>query len=172
MSSNTPHEMLIPGLGLAPQAIGTSAVQGPAIVRPWEKGRYLAFLAIGGALVAADALTVSVKARRKGTSTYDALTESDGTTALTFTVSKFSDTGAVENGAVIGTIDLSKLSMPSSSYEYDAVRVEAVNANNTSPGIIGLGYAILGLFTEPAVDLSGVAVSDDLLLKQLPYTLS
>lgn len=167
--NNTPHEMLVPGLAVAPQAIGTTPVVGAAIVRPWELGRFLSFLAIGGALVASDALTVTVKARRKGTTTYDAIKESDGSTDLAFTVAKLSDTGEVENGAVLGTIDLNRLAMPSEDYEYDAIVLNAVNANDTSPGIVGFGYFITGLYSQPAKTSAGALVTDDLLLKQLPY---
>lgn len=168
---HTPNEHMVPGLAIAPQAIGTTAVDGVAIVRPWEVGRTISFLAIAGALAAADALTVVVQARRVGTSTWDGALCADGVTALGFTVSKLSDGGAVENGVVMGSLDLSRFKAPG-EFTYDAIRLRAVNANNSSPGIIGFAYVIADGYTNPIKDLSGALVQDDLILKQLPHTLA
>jgi hypothetical protein len=181
----TPNESMVPGLAIAPQAIGTTDVDGVAIVRPWEIGRYITFMAIGGALVGADALTVKVQARRAGTSTWDDVQDSTGAADLAFTVSKLSDGGAVENGVVIGSLDLERLTngntgntavnlpkVSGTAYDYDAIRLTAVNANNSSPGIVGFGYLITHIRDTPAKDAAGALVTDDLLLDQLPHTLA
>lgn len=171
MHGMTIHEAIVPGLAIAPQAIGTTPVTGTTISLPWEQARKLTFFGIGGALVAADALTVKVQARRKGTSTWDDVQDNTGAADLTFTVSKLSDTGAIENGAVIGTVDLGRLrtgtggNLPpvsSVQYEYDALRLNAVNANNTTPGIVGFGYMLWDLFQKPSTTV------DDLLFSQTP----
>lgn len=170
---NNPHQHWIPGLSIAPQAIGTTAANGTALVRPWEKARLLSFIMIGGALGAADAYTAVVQARRQGTSTWDDVKEADGTTNLQFTASKTSDTGALENGYVFGTVDLSRLRSGvnlNSAYEYDAIRISVTNANNTTPGVVGVAHVLSDLYAYASTDLSGNAIDDDLLFKQLPPT--
>lgn len=179
--NGTPHENMTTGLSIAPQAIGTTPVNGNAIVRPEELGKFISFLAIGGALVAADALTVKVQARRVGTSTWDDMQDSTGAADLTFTVATMSDAGALESGEVLGTIDISRVKsgaghnlppVSSVQYEYDAYRLSAVNANNTTPGIVGFAHIITGLHELPAKTAAGVLQDDDLLLKQLPHVLA
>lgn len=179
MPRGNPHQSMVPGLAVAPQAIGTSAVSGAAIVRPWEKGRFLSFIGIGGALVATDALTVKVQARRVGTTTWDDVQDDTGESDLAFTVADLSDGAALENGYVLGTIDLSRLTsgvgknlppVSDTQYEYDALRLNAVNANNSTPGIVGFAFVLTDLFTYPATDLDGDAIKEDLFFKQTPHT--
>jgi hypothetical protein len=153
------------GLALKPQNINNSAINGESIVRPWEKGRRLILCLIGAAMTTNDALTVTVQMRRKGTSTWDAAKKADGSTDLTFTVAKTSDTGVLENGMLHGELDLSRLQRPSSSYEYDAVRISAVNAAAQNV-IVGAVYAIGDLIAEP--DSTNEAL-EDLLAKQIDF---
>ncbi|PHR91974.1 MAG: hypothetical protein COA69_09420 [Robiginitomaculum sp.] len=167
---NNPRSNLIPHLLLAPQAVGTSTVTGVEIIRPWESGRNLICMVIGGTLAAADAIAVTVMARRKGTTTWDNVKEDNGTTSLAFTVAKLSDGGAVENGIVFGNINLARLKSGTNldaAYEYDALRFDAVNANNSSPGIIGLAGAITDLYEMDEES----SAEDDLYFKQTPHSL-
>lgn len=173
MNRGPVSELQVPLYLLAPQAVGTTPVNGTAIVRPWERGRLLTVTAFCGALVAADALTTTFQVRRLGTSTWDTVKENDGTTNLGFTVAKLSDTGAAETGVIFGSIDLSRLKAGTnlnSAYEYDALRLSVVNANNTTPGICAFVGHLSDLYSYPAKDLSGNDVSDDLYFKQLPHT--
>lgn len=166
-----PRSNIQPALLIAPQAIGTTPVLGNVIVRPWETGKNFMVMAIGGALVAADALTVTVKARRLGTTTFDTVFENDGVTALGLTVANMSDGGAVENGVVFGNIDVTRLKSGTnlnSAYEYDALRFDAVNANNTTPGIVGFVGAITDLYEQDEAS----SADDDLYFKQTPHSLT
>lgn len=164
---HNPHEALVPGIALVPQNINTTPVVGATILRPWELGRYITFIAIAAAFAASDSITINVEARRKGTSTWDDVTESDGSTALAFDAE--ADGGDLENGHVFGTLDLERFEKPNAAYEYDAIRIAAVNGNAANV-IVGACYFISKLYTYPAKDASGNLLTDGLLIKQLPFT--
>lgn len=175
MHGMTFHEAVVPGLAIAPQVVQASDVDGNAIVNPWQTGRKLTFVAIAGALGASDAYTTKVQARRKGTTTWDDVQDETGAADLTFTASKFVDGGEVENGAVIGTVDLGRLKtgtggnlppVSGTQYEYDALRLTTVNADAASTAVIGFSYFITDLFTLPAT------TSDELLFSQIPQDLA
>jgi hypothetical protein len=161
---STVHQNTYFGVALIPQAVGTSAVSGTTIVRPWEKGRNLTFLLQGGVFGADDEYTVKVYARRIGTTTWDQVEESDETTGLAFTATDMVDGEELENGILMGTMDVSRFVGPDSAYIYDALKLLAVNTDNTTPGIIGASYVISDLYNNNETQ------TDDLLYKQLPYT--
>jgi hypothetical protein len=175
MISRTFHESVIPGVALAPVAVGTAGALGLAIVNPWREGRLLNIFLMAGVLHASDVFTVTVQARRIGTSTWDPVKINGGVGNLTFTVAETSKGGDVEGGVLLGTINLARLKsgaagnlppVSSVQYEYDALRLAFANSNNTSPGVIGACYIISDLFSVPS------ETTDDLFFKQLPYTAS
>jgi hypothetical protein len=162
----SPTSDFIPVFAFEAQAVGTTDVPGATIVAPWRFGRKITFLWSTGPLAAADAFTLTYEARRKGTSTWDKIKTYDGTENLSPLAAAVADAGAIENGVIMSTIDLERLTHAASganlgtTYEYDAIRAHADNADNTTPPILSCVAFIWDLYNSPAVDLSGNDVID------------
>ena len=171
MSTMNPHENGIPGVAFSPADVNNSPVTGPAIVTPWGCGRFVAFTLMAGALGASDNLIVGIEARRKGTSTWDTVMEDDGVTPLAFDA--ITDGGAAENGHVFGTLAVDRLTSGKNldaQYEYDAIRLNAVNTNAANVTLCASFY-ISALRDLPARYLSDHSlVKDQLYFKQTPHT--
>lgn len=161
-----PTADIIPVFAFTPQAVGTAAVKGATIVAPWIHGRKLTFLWSSAAMGASDAYTITYEARRKGTSTWDTIKEYDGVANLGPVSTALVDGGAIEGGTIMSTIDLERLSSRASganlgtTYEYDAIRASAVNANNSSPPIVSASAFVWDLYESPAIDFAGNPVVD------------
>lgn len=158
-------ETAIAGLALKPQNVADTAIKGEAIVKPWEKGRRILFTIIGAAMAANDSITAGIEIRRVGTSTWDTVKESDGTTALAFDAAADGD-GTLENGAIVGELNLERLKFPSATYEYDAIRLSLINAVAQNV-ICGATYIIANLLNYPNTT---AAAAEQLLDKQLPLS--
>ena len=151
------YEYGIPGMALKPQNIGISAVQGEAIVEPWLKGTRLLAVFIAGAMAATDDITISVKRRRVGTSTWDVVYQNDGTTPLAFEASGDGET--LENGYIFGELDLTRLKVNKDengeTYDYDAIAFFAANAVAQNV-IVGGTYYIGDLYSRPPTTADSV----------------
>lgn len=104
---------------ILPLSVNNTTAAGAWIVEPWQKGRQLSFVLEGGAIGTASTGTAKVQGRLRGTSTAVTLFEPDGTTELQYDPAALSDTAAFEGGALLGTLDLTRIS----SETYDAVRL-------------------------------------------------
>lgn len=150
-------ERSIPVKCFRPQVVAAVAVNGDDMIRPWKHGRKLRLHCIAGAMAANDALTISLHGRIAATGTYETLKAVDGTTALTFTTAKTSDTKELDNGFLVGTVVLGRVNS-----KYDAIRMTVVNgvAQNVT---VGIAATIEDLYEEGVQD-----TVDDLVSKQLP----
>lgn len=166
MSWTNLTEQLKPGRVLAPTAVGTSVVNGDAIVEPWKTGRRLLILLTATALGASDSITFTLQRRRVGTSTWDVVKQYDNSTTLAVVDA---DAGKLDtNGEMMLEVNLERLRTEKSegeTYDYDAIRLSAVNANNSSPPTVAGVYVIGEAYKRP------VAEDDDgFLLKQRRQT--
>lgn len=157
MHTHTHHENVFAGVAFVPAAVDDSpAVNGPAISEPWRLGRNLAFHMLAGAMAATDAMTITVQGllRSDGT-TWEAVKDKDGNN-LIFTVAKASDGAALENGHLLGTVDLERFD----ANTYKSIRLSAVNAvaQNVT---LAAAYEISDLYSHPSGQV------DDLLSKQI-----
>lgn len=144
------HEVNEFGLALIPGNVNTTRIFGAAIVKPWRTGRRLLFQVVAGAFGASDSITIGFQRRRVGTSTWDEVVENDGTTTLAMPAEV--DGGTLENGSIFGEINLETLKVSiagGSTYDYDAIRLTAVNLNAANV-VVGASYAIGNLFKRPA----------------------
>jgi hypothetical protein len=165
---NTPVEVGIRGRAFKPQNVNSSAVNGADIAEPWKYGKTLVLTLLAGAMTTNDALTITVQGKKKSDSSYVSLKQSDGTTALTFTVSKTSNGGVLDDtggdGFLMGSIQLDRLKSGLTGDEFTALRITAINAAAQNV-ILSASYAIHDLYKSPPP--SAVLNVDDLLGKQL-----
>lgn len=143
-----PFHANIHGVALVPQSVTNTNVAGATILEPWKKGRWLTFIFIGGAWAATvnGKLEVQGLARSDGV-TWATLTEADGTTDLEFLATLLDDGGAGENGAFIGSLDLTHID----GVTYKAVRLKYTESGNAA-ALVGAAYYISGLYSEPGGD--------------------
>lgn len=151
----THHENVFAGVAFIPAVVSNTPVNGVTISEPWQKGRNLALLLLIAAMTTNDALTVTVQGRKRSDGNWEAVKDKDGNN-LTFTVSKTSDTGAGENGCLLGTVDLQR----KYGTTYNAIRVSAVNAVAQNV-VVAVAYEISHVFNAPT------GQADDLLAKQV-----
>lgn len=151
------------GLALVAQALAGSAVQGATISNPAKVGRFLTFILQGAAVDAGvtDAV-IGIEGRR----IIDGVTEQDwqdvkakdGVTDLVFTAASFANTAAIENGVVIGTIDVSK-------YNYTDFRLDFRSRGGSGNLNMGASYVITGLHKVPIIADGSFRKADDLYYK-------
>lgn len=137
------------GTALVPQSIASAAtVTGPAITEPWNRGRQLSFILLGGAFGATTSLAITVQGlRRDDGTTWEALKQSDGTTNLTFTEANLDDGDAIENGYVLGTVDLADVD----SATYEAMRLSVTeNGGGANTVLLAAAYSISDLYKRPS----------------------
>lgn len=150
----THHENVKADVAFVPQNVNNSAVNGADINEPWKVGRNLAFHLVAGAMVATDALTITVQGKKRSDSAYEAVKDKDGNN-LIFTVTKTSDGGALENGHLLGTVDLERFD----GNKYSDIRLSAINAVALNV-LLAAAYEISDPHARPTGQV------DDLLSKQ------
>ncbi len=109
--NNTPHETLDFGQALAPQAIAAAGTaNGPRIVDPAKRGRYLSIFLNNGGLTGVTAFTARLEGSNDGGSTWAPVKQNDGLTDLAFTGARFTAAGSnnVANKVAMGTIELGR----------------------------------------------------------------
>ena len=131
------------GLAVETQSVGQSATAtGVTIDTPWIHGRQLSFLLVGGDHGAAATATCKVQARQISDAQWVTLKEADGTTDLGFTAANLADTAALEDGTLLGTIDMGFLN----GDVYDAVRLLYVRGAEAVSALVGAAYIISDLY--------------------------
>lgn len=151
----THHENVKTGVALVPQNINNSAVNGADIKEPWKSGRNLALHLIAAAMAATDVLTITIQGKKRSDGVYEAVQDRNAVD-LIFTVSKTSDGGALENGVLLGTIDLERVD----GNKYSDLRISAINAVAVNV-LLACIYEISDVYSRPTGQV------DDLLEKQV-----
>lgn len=158
LKGNNFFQKVVVGLALVPLARGSGvAGTGATISEPWKIGRQISFLLIGGAQGTAATATCVVQIQKRSDSSWESMLDEAGN-ALTFTASKLADTAEIENGTILGTIDLSKVSATT----HNAMRIlytRGAQAVNTD---FGAAYIISDLYKTPS------SQTDDLFSKTIP----
>lgn len=129
------------GVALVPQSVSNATVSGPAIAEPWKIGRQLVFLMLGGAFAATvdGSFTIQGLQRDDGT-TWATLLDGSGA-ALVLDGAKYNDAGALETGALLGTLPLSDVD----STTYKSVRIQFTEGA-TAAALVAVGYVIADLY--------------------------
>lgn len=157
LKGNNFFHATVTGNAVDPQSISNATVAGNTISEPWKTGRQISFLLLGGDFAATGSLTVDVQGQRIDTGAWENLKEDDGTTDLEFTQTSMDDGGTLENGSLLGTIDVSRLD----GTTYKAIRLN-VTEENTAACLFGAAYVISDLYAH----VSGE--TDDLFSKTVP----
>jgi hypothetical protein len=161
------HENSVGGLAFKPQVVDDTAVDGETIEAPWKIGRQIVFDVIAAAMASTDDITVTVEARRVGTTTWDEIKQRGSSTSLSFTSG---DGETLENGHIRAALDLSRLregadgNLPEVSgtqYSYDAIRLSIVNAVDQDV-ICGATYTIFDVLDAGAGGAETVKDAADL----------
>jgi len=148
MSGKNPFHSAIHGVALVPQSVNGAAVNGATITEPWKKGRWITFIFIGGAWAAVVDGTLAVQGlKRSDGTTWVAIKEADGTTALVFLATLLDDAGIGENGSFIGSLDLTAFD----GSTYKAIRL-VYTEGGSAAALVGCAYYISGLYSEPGGD--------------------
>lgn len=136
------------GVALVPQSVNNATADGATILEPWKHGRWITFIFIGGAWAATvdGQLEVHGLLRSDGT-TWEPIVGADGSTTLAFLVTALDDGGLGENGALIGSLDLTHID----GSTYKAIRLEYAEGGSAA-ALVGAAYYISGLYTEPGGD--------------------
>jgi len=145
-------------LAVAPQSIASAAtVNGQTVVEPWNWGRQLSIILLGGAFGATTSLAVTVQGlKRSDGTTWEALKESDDVTNLAFTPTLLDDATIIENGYLMGTIDLGDVD----SEVYEAIRISVTeNGGGANAVLFAAVYVIADLYARPGGEV------DDLFYK-------
>lgn len=95
--------------------------------------------------------------KRSDGTTWEALTESDGTTALVFTAAKLADAGALEGSVVLGTIPLQELD----GTTYKAIRIVYTESGSAAQ-LVSAVYVISDVYSQKT------SQADDLFSKVRP----
>lgn len=146
------------GLALAAQSIAAAAtVNGADITEPQRKGRQITFILTGGAIAANGSLQVLIKGKKRSDGTYVTLKKKDGTTDLEFTATLMDDATQLENGVIIGTLDMGDVDWET----YGGLRLTAIENGGSGGGavLLAASYVISDLFTEPS------GMTDDIFAK-------
>lgn len=150
---------VVVGLALAPQSVGQASASGATISEPWRIGRQISFILLGGVFGTAVAATCKLEGLlRSDGATWQTLKQDDGITDLGFTASKLADTAALELGALLGTVDVSRLD----STTYKAIRLKYTQSTSAVTALIGAAYVISDLYSRPSTQ------TDDLFSKTIP----
>lgn len=155
MKGNNFHHHTITGVSIPPQTVTDAAVAGNAIPEPWKYCRQVAFLLLGGAQAATVAATCVFQAQQISDDAWVTLKEHDGTTDLEITAALLGDTAQIENGRILGTLDVSKI---------DSETYKAVRCLYTETGVAAALIAVAHIAYELISKVSGE--SDDLFAKQ------
>jgi len=150
-------ETIVHGAALGPLSLNNSVGTGATIATPWKIGRQISFLLVGGDFAAGGALTVEVEVQQISDDAWVNQPEGDGTTDLEFTLAEIADTGTLEDGTLLGTIDLSDID----GNTYKAIRL-LVTETATQAVVVGAAYIISDLYKHPSTTV------DDLFSKTQP----
>lgn len=146
LKGNNFHHRHKVGVALVPQSVGQATVVGPAITEPWRTGRQVSFILLGGVLGAAVAITAKIEGlKRSDGTTWEALKQNDGTTDLVFPTAKTADAAALENGALLGTVDVSRIL----GETYSAIRLSLAQATASVTALVGAAYVISDVHEHP-----------------------
>lgn len=155
MKGNNFHHHTVTGVSIPPQTVSNATVNGNAIVEPWKYCRQVAFLLLGGVMAATVAATAKFQGQKISDDAWENLKEHDGTTDLAITAALLADTAQIENGRILGTLDVSKID----SETYKAVRI-VYTETATAAALIAIAHIAFELIAK----VSGE--SDDLFAKQ------
>ncbi len=145
MRHNFHHNNLV-GVCFEPQVLNDSAATGAAIVEPQHRGTDITFILCAGDMAATATGSGALQGRlRSDGSTWEALTEYDGVTALVFLASLFTADSVLEDDVVIGTIPLDRIDWDT----YEAIRIVVTNAVAVAV-TIGCCYVISGVRSVPS----------------------
>jgi len=135
------------GLALETQGVGSGGtITGAAIKEPWRKCRQLSFLLVGGDHGTAATATCVVQGQKRSDDAWEALKENDGATDLQFTASDLGDGAALEDGVLLGTIDLSTVD----SETYKAVRLLYTRGAQAVECEVGGAYILSDFYRMPS----------------------
>lgn len=139
------HQVIV-SPAIPPQSITAATVNGNALSEPWRTARQLAIVFAGGAFTALS----SGRLRLQG------LLRSDGTTwediqsllsvDLEFPPAKLDDAGAGENGALLGTVDLSDIN----GVTYKSLRVTYEEETAAVAQLVSIVYVLFDLYSHPS----------------------
>jgi hypothetical protein len=146
MRGNNFQHKVLAGVALVPQSVGQATVNGATISEPWKKAKQISFILIGGVFGTAVAATCKVQGlRRSDGTTWDNLKQWDTTTDLGFTASKLADAAELENGYLLGTLDLTQLD----GVTYKALRLQYIQATGSVTALMGAAFVLSDLYVEP-----------------------
>lgn len=144
------------GLALKPQSIAAAGTaNGARIVSPGKLGRSLAFILMAGSLTSVTVLTVKVQNSPDNGTTWNDVLQSDGTTHMQFTAAKTIAAAALDQGYLVGSLDVQR----ALAGDYRL----AVTVVTGATVILAAAYVISNLHRHPGQDMT----VDDLLAKQL-----
>ncbi len=133
------------GVAIPAQSLTSAAATDMvAVSEPWRIGRQITFILVGGAIASSGQLAVAVQGllRADGT-TWEALKQKDGTTALVFPAAKLGDTDEIEKGLLMGTLPLSRID----NETYKAIRIVPTESGGGA-SLISAAYVISDLVAE------------------------
>lgn len=158
MKRTITRELHTPVCALKPQNVNSTKINGETIVNPWRVARRAIAVVTCGAMTTNDIITVKFEKRRVGTSTWDSVLGADGN-ALQFTAQDNSNSdgttlgGQLKNNfCAFGEIDFEQIKTTTddgASYDYDAIRITAVNAAAQNV-ICSAAFILSDLYTHPA----------------------
>lgn len=150
--NNLIHQVLV-GLALEPKATGTGgSTTGATISEPWAKGRKISFLLVGGDHGTAATATCVVQVQKRSDDSWVSLLDATGT-AVAFTASKLADTGALEDGTLLGELDATRID----STTYKAIRLLYTRGAQAVDTLVGAAYIISDLYTLPSGNTNELA---------------
>ena len=141
--SNNFYENAIISNALNAQTVNAATVDGPAIVEPWRTGRQLAVILVGGTLAAGSSGRFKASVRKRSDATWVALLDKNAT-QIEFPVLKLDDAGALENGALVGTLDLDYVD----SDTYNAIRF-SYTSEGAQNQTVAAAYVLYDLYARP-----------------------
>lgn len=147
LRGNNFFHTVLTGVALVPQSVGQATVNGVEIEEPWTKGRQISFFLLGGVFGAAASGRARIQGllRSDGT-TWQAINESDGTTPLEFTVTLLDDATQIENGSILGTLDLGMIDGDT----HKSLRLTFEQETAAVTALIACGYIIFDTYKHPS----------------------
>lgn len=118
MKGNNFFEAVILEKCIQPKSCVSETVNGATILEPWRKGRQISFIAQGGVFAANANGQLKLQGQKRSDGSYANLLDKDGN-VLEFDPTILDDTGALEAGVALGTIDFSKIDVDT----YKGIRV-------------------------------------------------
>lgn len=121
MKGNLLTKQVIPLVGIPPQNIQNTTVNGTGVTEAqWRKGRVLTLVALGGAIAAAGVGVLKVQGQKRSDGNWENITQKDGSGIWEVAAARVADAGAIENGVLVGSILVSDI-----DEKYKAVRAVA-----------------------------------------------